>query len=86
MMSSGLVSDSYQSLKDNTTIYGYYSAKEYVRKRRNLEDHNVFFFICNCVIFGIIALIGCFKPWASFLPLAWIAIRLIYVIIRNRIG
>lgn len=84
MMSIDFVNRSYSNLDNNTYIRNKYDARRYVRQRRSLQEHNMGFGIANMIIFGIFALIGCFKPWASFLALAWLVVRLIYVLIRSR--
>ncbi len=59
--------------------YGYYAEQKYERQKSEK-----FWRIVNCAIFGVLALIGCFKPYAAFLPLIYIVLRYLLVWFRNR--
>lgn len=85
MMSIDFATNSYARHNNSTYIRNRSDARRYIRERRDLENHNMFFGVLNAIIFGIFALIGCFKPWTSFLALGWLVIRLIYVLIRSRL-
>ena len=61
----------------------FYSAESYARSKYSMERDIKNWEIINCLIFGILALIGCFKPFAAFLPLAFIILRTLWVRFRN---
>ena len=85
LMSLDFVYENYRNHNRNTVIRNTRDAYRYVQERNYLESRHTNFGYLNAVIFGIFALVGCFRPMAAFLPLAWLSVRLLYVIIRSRL-
>ncbi len=87
MMSADDLRASYDRVKDTYNRRKQYSTvalSSAVSEWSETESRNKFFMISNLVIFGVLALVGCFKPWMSFLPLGYLVLRLIYFWIRSR--
>ena len=83
-MSVVLAHRGYQRHNESTPIYGYYSARAYLREREGMERFNVFFMWVNIIIYCILAIFGFGVAWRAFLPLIYVVIRLVYVKIRMR--
>lgn len=85
LMSIDFVNKTYNDHDRRTLQRRVINLNAYANERRGLQKNNMFFAVVNMLIFGICALVGCFKPWASFLPFAWLVIRVLYVWLRSRI-
>lgn len=70
--------------KDRFKKKRFYSPESYAVNKYYMDRDIKKWEIINCSIFGILALIGCFKPFAAFLPLIYIALRSLLVWFRNR--
>lgn len=83
-MSVALAHRGYERHNERTHITGYYSARAYMREREGLESFNVFFMWVNIIIYCVLSIFGFSVPSRAFLPLIYVAIRLVYVKIRLR--
>lgn len=63
----------------------HYSAESYAREKLYMDKNIKTWEVINCVIFGALALIGCFKPSASFLPLIYIVLRYPFSLVQKQI-